>query len=192
MKEIDETLMNIANEHSNRMTEEEKQAIIERFYQKSIQDEKHSKSQKIAGELYVGRTSKFQNYVKGAVIRLTTVGVIAGIAFVGNKAETLSSYNNQLNLEAKTELNADQQEMFDKNRDGILNVVNNVVTDLDKINENKDELKETGNYTLLGKNIDNPRPISKGEADGLFPLSDLTKDAIDKTVNQTVDEYKSR
>ena len=38
MKEIDETLMNIANEHSNRMREEEKQAIIERFYQKRDTD----------------------------------------------------------------------------------------------------------------------------------------------------------
>ena len=192
MKEIDETLMNIANEHSKRMTEEEKQAVIERFYQKSIQDEKHSKSQKIAGELYVGRTSKFQNYVKGAVIGLTTVGVIAGIAFVGNKAETLSSYNNLLNHDAKTELNADQQEIFHQERDGILNVVNNAMADLDKINENKDILRQTGNYTPLGGHVDNSQSMTREEADGLFPLSDLTNDAIDKTVDQTIEEYKSR
>ena len=192
MKEIDETLMNIANEHSNRMREEEKQAVIERFYQKSIQDEKHSKSQKIAGELYVGRTSKFQNYVNGAVIRLTTVGVIAGIAFVGNKVETLSSYNNLLNHDAKTELNTDQQEIFHQERDGILNVVNNAMTDLDKINENKQSLNATGSYDSLGNYKNNPQSSTRAELDGLFPLSDLTKDAIDQTVNQTIEEYKSR
>ncbi len=192
MKEIDVTLMNMANEHSKRMTKEEKQAIIDRFYQKSVQDEEHSKSQKIAGELYVGRTSKFQNYVKGAVIGLTTFGVIAGIAFVGNKAETLSNYNNQLNHEAKTELDIDQQEVFHQERDGILNVVNNAMTDLDKINENKQSLNATGSYDSLGNYKNNPQSSTRAELDGLFPLSDLTKDAIDQTVNQTIEEYKSR
>lgn len=206
MKELDLTFVNMANEHAKEMnmakadtkavfqqlSEEENKKLVDRFYQKSIQDENHSKSQKIAGELYVGRTSKFQKYVKGTVIGLTTFGVIAGIGFVGNKTETLSRYNSRLNHEAKMQLDLDQQETFHQERDGIVNTVNNAISDLEKIDTAKEELKETGNYNSLGKSIDTPHPVTKSEVEGLFVLSDLEKDAIDQTVDQTIEEYKSR
>ena len=192
MKEIDKTFMNMANEHSDQMTEAEKQAIIDRFYQKSVQDENHSKSQKIAGELYVGKTTKFKNFIRPAILAAAVFATMAGIGLVGNKVETISSYNNQLNHGAKTELNLDQQEIFNREREGILNVVNNAMADLDKINENKEELRQTGNYKPNGDYVDHPQPSTKAEADGLFPLSDLTNDAIAQTVDQTIEEYKSR
>lgn len=207
MKELDLTFVNMANEHAKEMNmakadtkavfqqhnEEESKKLANSFYQKSIQDKNHSKSQKIAGELYVGRTSNFQNYVKKATLRLTTVVVIiAGIGFVGNKTETLSRYNSRLNHEAKMQLDLDQQETFHQERDGIVNTVNNAISDLEKIDTAKEELKETGNYNSLGKSIDTPHPVTKSEVEGLFVLSDLEKDAIDQTVDQTIEEYKSR
>lgn len=174
------------------MTEEEKKKMSERFYQKSIQDEQHTKSQKIAGELYVGKTSKFQKYAKASIMALAGIAVYTGIVVVGNTNEALSRYNNRLEQEAKIELNTDQQETFNQERDGILNSIKNAMADLEKIDANKEELKENGNYTVLGKNIDQPRVIPEAEAEGLFVLSDLEKDAIDKTVDNTIKEYKSR
>ena len=157
---------------------------VNNVYNKSI----NAKKKKINGKTYVSKkdTIVIKNLLKkAALIASAAVTINAVIKF-----DQLNSYQVSLNNLAKEELSYDEYQDYKNDHEKY--DVGAYFEHYANIKDAKEALKENGNYDFWGNDKDNPEKsqLTKAEADGVFNLSPLQKDAIELAAQEEIEEYK--
>lgn len=157
---------------------------VNNVYNKSI----NAKKKKINGKTYVSKkdTIVIKNLLKkAALIASAAVTINAVIKF-----DQLNSYQVSLNNLAKEELSYDEYQDYKNDHEKY--DVGVYFEHYANIKDAKETLKENGNYDFWGNDKDNPEKsqLTKAEADGVFNLSPLQKDAIELAAQEEIEEYK--
>lgn len=187
MNNLDDTFVKMVQEKSEKVTKD-KELLRQKVYQKSIQN--GSMNQKVSGELYVGRNPKMQHFVRGAI----TVGCVVASAVIvssivksGKNHEMVSSYNQIVSNTIESELSRNEQMNFNEEFQEMSRKEK-----LAEIEEQKELLRETGNYDVFGNNkVEGSRRTVK-DPDAIFQFNDLEQDAIENAAVDKVEEYQGR
>lgn len=184
MNNLDETLVKLTQDRKKELKTNEEE-LRRRIYKKSVHNP--SMHQKIDGEMYVGRNPKMQKFVKTALYTAVTVATVVVAIKLGKTDETMSAYNSRI-IEA-----AEGQDFSTTQMSELKEKVKDISTGtkMNQISAEKDALKETGNYDMFGRNKDESLQYS-GDANALFSLTDLEKDAINNVAESQVEEYQGR
>lgn len=162
--------------------------VQEKFYQNSIQDDKGSKRQEIHGETYKGKGDLLDK-VKIAVGVASLIIAAGAMVKAADVYATVDQYNDVLETKMEQELTEGNINAYNSDHD---NAIIDGIKDYQAIQEAKKELKETGNYNIVGDNItDTDKEYQKFDEDSIYTMSNLTEDAIDVVSDQVIDEYKN-
>lgn len=184
MNNLDETLVKVAQDRQKELKTNQEE-LRQRVYRKSIQSA--NMHQRVDGEMYVGHNPKMQKFVKTAVYTATAVAAAVIIAKLGKTDEVMSTYNLGITNAAI------EQEFSDTELSELKQEVKDIPVG-DKMNQiqaEKEELRETGNYDMFGRNQDQSLQ-HEGDPNALFGLTDLERDAINNVAESQVEEYQGR
>lgn len=159
------------------------------FYENSIQDSNNTKKQEIRGETYVGKSESLTKKI-GIALKITA-GILAVAVTVeaGKMAITLDEYNDVLNEKMEQQLTDGEIAYYENVHS---NPIKNAFESYTEIKDVEKQLKQTDNYDLLGNNItgNNKEYEYEYTRDDLFPISNLTEDAIDIVTDNVVEESR--
>lgn len=203
MKELDLTMMNMANQNTKKARQmikekdretamlelervlatidrEKREKALENFYTNSIQDTRHSKRKEIHGKTYVGKISF---YVALAV---------AGMVLTSKGIETISEiseYNRVLEQKMARELTDSEQALYQQEHS---NIISNTVEAYQNIKDGEASLISEY-YNIFGNNIsDSSLDYLFFDERSLFNLSERSQDAIDIATEQVIQKYQER
>ncbi|MBE6147024.1 MAG: hypothetical protein E7168_01670 [Firmicutes bacterium] len=183
MKELDTTLAGLANRNSAANRIERERIMKNSIHQPHME-------QRIHGEVYVGKTSAMERFIKTAIPVALGIAAIVITVKVGVAADEIDTYNNTFNQVAQESLTERQQELYEQDHDSVFERIEAAFEHHNQIEENKEILKATGDYDWQGNKIGEKTEIQ--DPDALIQITQLQQDAIDMAVDEEIKEYQSR
>lgn len=180
MKELDLTMVKIAQENSN-LNKEELAEIQRNFYETSIQKPDKIMKQEVHGKKYPGEIGK---KITKVVVGIAAVIVVGKATLVGAE---LVEYDRTLDQKIENELTLDEQKDFEQNHN---NFFSNIIEASQNIREGKNSL-EADDYDFFGNNISGiENKYSEFDEDSIINLTEFQQDAIDIATDNVIEEYK--
>lgn len=187
MENIDMTLASIANtnKQNNNYSNEKIIEFRDRYFENSIQDVNKSKKQKVRGETYRGKKDLIKNIE--TALKISSAILVLGITLKGVEVyNVVDAYNDVLEQKMENELTEGNINAYNKYHS---HPIIDGLADYQAIKDAKEELKETGNYNILGTNVENPDKEYTTYTVDEYRLSNLQEDAIDMVTDNVIDEY---
>lgn len=175
-KELDLTLAKAAQEHYIEAQENINMNQNENFFKKSFSNEKI----RINGEVYVGKhidKERVKKTVKIASGFLLAVVLMKGVSTIN----LMDRYYHTLDSKAQKELTQEEFENYQHDKPSFIEAYRDY-------QDAKNELKQTGNYSLLGKNLNSSDQSSYEETDFLS-FTNIQEDAMKQAISEQIRKY---